>query len=248
MRRIFILAALLLAVSCTQKAPLIGVAGSLSSGGSVSCGDAYMNAVIKAGGVPVVLPHVTDEATAREVLSHVDGLLMTGGEDVNPAWYGEEVVNETVKINASRDTSDLLYVRTAAAMEMQMLGICRGVQSINVALGGSLWQDIPSQYETGLVHKQTEPSSVTTQTMFMIGESRLKAMLGVDSVGINSHHHEALKDVASCLTVVGMASDGIVEAVEGPGIVAVQFHPEKLIASGDETFMPLFKDFVERCR
>lgn len=235
-----------------QGQPVIGISSSHKDNGSVSCGDSYINAVAKAGGIPVVLPLVTSPEMAAQVISAVDGVLFTGGEDFNPAWYGEEIINSTVSVNAVRDTSDIALVRAAKAAGKPILGICRGHQAVCVALGGSLYQDIPAQVPDCLKHKQSEPSSQTTQTIGLLPGCRLsKIMGGVSSVEANSHHHEAVKVPAPGMRICGAATDGVVEVCESTDssyVLTVQFHPEKLIASGDYTFMPIFVDFVSACR
>lgn len=243
-----IMATILVAVSAAAQGPLVGIVCGHKGNNYVS--DDYVNAVRKAGGLPVLIPATSCQKEAEAVLGKLDGLLFIGGEDVHPAWYGEEI-DGAVGINEFRDTSEIHMIRYAASIGLPMLGICRGSQVINVALGGSLIQDIPSQVNTTLVHKQSEPGSVGTQTMQIEPGSHLAKVLGVTEASINSFHHEAVKVPAKCLKVVGRTSDGVVEAYEGlqdVNVVAVQFHPEKAIEGGDNFFLPLFQDFVERAK
>ena len=251
MRKIFaIISAVVLLAGCAgqtvkrTESPLIGISSGFN-GSSASLGDAYVNAVRKAGGVPVVLPLVRDKAQAEALLSRIDGLIMSGGEDVAPAYYGEEVLNESVGINAVRDTSDFLLVRAARDCGKPLMGICRGHQLINVAFGGTLYQDLPSQLD--VEHRQSESSSVATHKVGFVDGSRIKGLLGADSLMTNTHHHQAIKDIAPGLKVTARSYDGVVEGCEGPGVFCVQFHPEGLINGGDDTFLPLFKAFVEDC-
>lgn len=243
-----ILATLLVALSAAAQAPLVGVVCGHKSNNYAS--DDYLNAVRMAGGLPVLVPATTCQEEAEAVLGYLDGILFIGGEDVHPAWYGEEI-DGAVGINEFRDSSEIHMIRYAASIGLPMLGICRGCQVINVALGGSLVQDIPSQVETDLVHKQSDPGTVGTQTMQLDPGSHLAEVLGVTEASINSFHHEAVKVPAKGLKVVGRTPDGVVEAYEGlpeVNVVAVQFHPEKAIDGGDYFFLPLFKDFVERAK
>lgn len=249
MRRfLFILATMFVAYSAAAQAPLVGLVCGHKSNNYVS--DDYVNAVRKAGGLPVLVPATRCEKEAEAVLNQLDGLLFIGGEDVDPVWYGEEI-DGAVDINGLRDTSEIHMIRYAASIGLPMLGICRGSQVINVALGGSLVQDIPSQVNTTLKHKQSEPGTVGTQTMQMDPDSHIAKVLGAVEASVNSFHHECVKVPAKGLKVVGRTSDGVCEAYEGLpeiNVVAVQFHPEKAIEGGDNFFLPLFRDFVERAK
>ena len=174
-------------------------------------------------------------------MSKLDGLVLSGGEDVNPIWYGEGVWNETVECDLVRDRSDSLLSRAALASGKPVLAIYRGSQLMNVVLGGSLWQDLPSQRPGPVVHGggATHPVSVAEGSF-------LSRIYGTDSLQVNSWHHQAVKDEAPGITVISRSEDGIVEAWETPQIWAVQFHPEKLLAEGDDNWLPLFRAFIER--
>lgn len=252
-RLLAIISTVILAAACSSArhisrsdAPLIGITPSFS-GKNSSVGQTYVNAVRKAGGVPVILPGVKTLAEADALAARIDGIIFSGGEDVDPARYGEEIWNETVGINHVRDTSDFLMVQAARGRDIPIMGICRGSQLLNVALGGSLYQDIPSQIGT----KHSEPYS-PGNGIHAIGlekGSRISALLAdADSVWVNTHHHQAVKEIAPGCKVTAKAADGVVEAWEGPGIFSVQFHPEEMIWWGDDSFMPLFNAFVEECR
>ena len=246
---LFFIALFLLCGCASRKvgnnAPLIGIS-SCTDGAAISLGGNYANAVFKAGGTPVILPLVKDRASADLLLSRLDGLIMSGGEDLDPSYYGEEVLNESVGINAVRDTSDFLLVQAALDCGKPIMGICRGHQLVNVALGGSLYQDIPAQI--GTEHRQ-RVSGVPAHNVGLAPGSRLRMLLGdVDSVATNTHHHQAVKDPAPGIIVTARTADGVAEAFEGPGVFCVQFHPEALIAAGHDEFLPLFEAFVNDCR
>lgn len=245
MRKFYLLLAVVCCLACTSKAPVIGISSGWDRG-RIDVSDAYAFAVRAAGGVPVVLPPVLTAEEASEVLSHVDALVLTGGEDVDPARYGEAVLNETVEVNSKRDTSDFLLASEALRRGLPILGICRGEQLMNVVLGGSLYQDIPSQ--VGSKHRQTEPDGVGTHMIYLEPDSRLREMLGCDSLMVNSFHHQAVKEPGAGVCVVARAADGVVEAWERKGIVCVQFHPELMIKGGDTAFLPIFQDLIARCR
>lgn len=246
-RPIIVLAALVcLTVACDRNVPpVIGISSGWN-GKSSSVGETYVHAVRKAGGVPVILPLVRDEEQAKALLARIDGLVMSGGEDIAPEYYGEEIYNETVEVNALRDTSDFLLIQAARDCGKPIMGICRGLQLINVAFGGTLYQDLPSQME--VQHRQDTSSSVPTHMVGFEKGSRIAELVGPDSLRTNTHHHQAIKDIAPRLKVTARSADGVVEGCEGPGVFCVQFHPEALIMGGDDTFLPLFEAFVEDCR
>ena len=245
--------------SATADRPLIGI----SCGGDetkASLKTTYIDAVRLAGGVPVLIPVLRDSATVSELVSHLDGVILSGGEDIDPLYYGEEPLPGLGEINAPRDTFDVLLIRTALRQGKPMLGICRGEQVLNVVLGGTLWQDIPSQIPSSeLHHRQEEPSTVATQTIAIDPTSRLAEILGVTQIAVNSHHHQAVKDLAPGLVITAYAEDGVVEAYEGipsakdpygqpfgKRILAVQFHPEAFAQAGNPTFLRIFQDLVRR--
>ena len=227
-----------------QKQLRVGVSASLSSSGTVSVGETYIESIRRGGHIPYVLPKVKLWSQAEKELEGMDALVLTGGEDVDPVWYGEESIGDCVEINAPRDTSDILYARVALEKGMKILAICRGEQVLNVAMGGTLWQDLPSQYEGALQHRQGElgiPRGTPSQTISIEPGSKLHEIIGADTVAVNSMHHQAVKDIAPGLTVTARASDGVIEAYEGPNIMATQFHPEVFTRNGSDTFLKLFE-------
>ncbi len=228
--------------SCSdQSAPLIGITCGRTSTGAVTLSTNYTEAVAKAGGIPVVLPIIDDPALAESLLAKVDGIVFSGGPDLDPAEYGEEVLNETVSIDAVRDRSDLLFARAALASGKPVLAICRGEQLMNVALGGSLYQDLPAQVEGVLPHRDT---------IHMIGVEKgsvLFDLFGSDSLLVNTFHHQAVKDAAPGSRVTARSSDGVVEAFENANVVAVQFHPERMFQA-DPSWLGLFRYLVDKAR
>ena len=229
-------------ISDTKTNPLIGVS---------PCGNAenykitspMFTSVFKAGGTPVMLPMVRSEKEADALVEKIDALIMVGGEDINPAYYGEKILNETVEINSFRDTSDFFLLNAARKKGIPLLGVCRGEQILNIACGGTLYQDIPSQIGE---HKIDTAYSYNTHMLFIEKDTHLYELLGVDSVMVNSFHHQAVKTPGKGLKVSAYARDGVVEAYEGNGIIGVQFHPEYFIARGDTTFLNIFRDLINR--
>ena len=193
-----------------------------------------------------MLPMVSSEELADELIARIDGLILTGGEDIDPAYYGEETFNETVEINAPRDTSDMLLVKAALKRGIPVLAICRGEQLTNVALGGSLYQDLPAQVGDSLSHRQTEPTNIGTHWIYIEKDTELHRLIGVDSIQVNSFHHQAVKQPAPCVKVSARSGDGIVEAYEAEGLLGLQFHPECFVSKGDDTFLPIFQAFVTK--
>lgn len=259
MKRIIAAAFAIAAIySCARhEAPLIGISSGYSETGRMSVGQTYVNSVIQAGGVPVILPLVRDSITAEEIISRLDGIIMSGGEDFAPAYFGEEEIPELGTVNGPRDTSDMLLMNAAIRHKLAILGICRGEQGLNVALGGSLYQDLPAQHPSTeaadssrmlLTHRQEEPSTTATQTVTIAEGSYLHQILGVTTLQVNSHHHQAVKAPAPGVTVTAETQDGVVEAFEALqyNIVATQFHPEAFAQFGKEPYIRIFRDLVKR--
>ena len=243
MRRIFLSLSLLLAVACSApKTPLIGISCSRSASGATQLATTYTEAVARAGGIAVVLPTVADAVQAEALLGVLDGLILSGGEDVQPGWYGEAVWNETVHVDSLRDRSDSLLARAALASGKPVLAICRGAQLMNVVLGGSLYQDLPTQFGTAVAHGGGVEHRIGLEP-----DSVLAGLYGTDSLTVNSFHHQAVKDVAPGVKITARSADGLPEAFETGRVWAVQFHPEKMLQQGDSSWISLFGAFVGRC-
>ena len=242
MKRIVLLLAILVVAGCSHKAPLIGISGSYMPSGGTSLNTNYSQAVSKAGGVPVIIPTVSSREEADAVLAMLDGIVFSGGEDLGPWLYGEEIYNETVFVDSVRDVSDVFLAQAALASRKPILAICRGEQLMNVVLGGSLYQDIPSQLPENVGH------GGTTHKIGVEEGSILASLFGTDSVEVNSTHHQAVKKLAPGLTATAHSADGIVEAYEGDNLTAVQFHPEKLVRAGSAKWLAFFRLFIDKCR
>jgi putative glutamine amidotransferase len=220
--------------------------------------EAYLQAIDAAGGVPVVLTPAHAGAGLRALHDLLDGLVLTGGEDVEPARYGEPTAHPTVWTVPERDRLEFQVLEWALAEGRPVLAICRGLQVLNVALGGTLYQDLPSERPEHPAHDQSvaEPA-VPRPTPFhrvdVTPGSRLAELVGAATLEVNSLHHQAIRRVAPGLRAVGHAPDGLVEAAEveggGPGdlVVGVQWHPEELAGAGDVPSKRLFAGFVEVC-
>jgi putative glutamine amidotransferase len=204
----------------------------------------YSRAVEAAGGVPIILPNI--DAAAQELVSRLDGLLLSGGYDLAPTLFDEGVLNETVEIDEGRDRAEMPILRAALERDMPILAICRGIQTLNVALGGSLYQDIPAQIPSDIQHKQKQPRHEATHTIAIERDSRLAAAVGGAEMPVNSFHHQALKRVGEGLRVTAVAPDGVIEAVEGTDgrfLLGVQFHPEEMVGVSEQA-KAIFQAFV----
>ena len=211
----------------------------------------YVRAVQQGGGVPVLLPpHLGEEALAA-LWERIDGLLLTGGGDVDPARFGQERHPTVYDVAPLRDDLELTVTRRALEEDRPVLAICRGIQVLNVALGGTLVQDLPSERPGPIVHSQTAPRHEPTHAVKVLGEgSRLGEVLGALEVQVNSMHHQAIDRLGGGLREVAWAPDGVIEGVEmpGPGFVrGGQWHPEELVGH-DPAARSLFAAVVEAAR
>lgn len=209
---------------------------------------AYTNSIIAAGGEPVILP-LYGGVDCSAVLERLDGIVFTGGADVAPLLYGEEPRPQVTACWREEDEAEIAYVKAAIKTKLPILGICRGQQIVNVALGGTLIQDIPSQTENKLCHCQSMViRSELTHSVKLSEGSKLYDILKGPDILVNSFHHQAVKDLGEGLKVVGTAPDGVIEAIESEdgNILCVQWHPEALSALPQHR--GLFEAFVERCR
>jgi putative glutamine amidotransferase len=244
-----------------RTSPLIGITGFqialpgrrsrvIAQGQLVS----YLKAVARAGGAPVIVPTDLEEKISRAIFERLDGLLLPGGNDVSPDTYGETPHDKLGRVDEALDRTELALARWAVTVDHPLLAICRGIQVLNVALGGTLYQDIPSQLPDALEHHRFRsrgyPPNDRAHDVTVEPGSRLAAALGVTEVTTNSRHHQAIKDTASELTAVAHTSDGLIEGVEIPGArfaVGVQWHPENLV-DADPAMHRLFETFVEATR
>lgn len=222
--------------------PIIAISPSYTQEGLIRMRPDYLNALWEAGAVGVFVAYTTDPARLDAYAEQFDGFLFAGGVDVDPRHYGEAVVHSSVEICAERDSFELALFECVRRTRKPILGICRGVQLINVAMGGSLHQHIEG-------HSQAEPRGVPTHRVALEADSRLAALCGGCEVTVNSFHHQAVKAVAPGLRAVGVADDGTIEAVEtveasqpgGRFLAGVQWHPELLTT---EAARGIFHGFI----
>jgi putative glutamine amidotransferase len=242
------------------RAPLIGLTTSVTPDDEPGPGPhrahvnrAYVLAVQRAGGVPVLLPPYLDASTLQALWERLDGLVLTGGGDVAPARFGEQRHARTEAVSEARDSLELEVTERALHEGRPLLAICRGVQLLNVALGGSLHQHIPDAYPASAIdHTQREPRQQATHPVkVMVERTRVGAIVGAAELHVNSFHHQAINRLGRGLRDVAWAPDGVIEALDGPDargfVVGVQWHPEDLVEH-DPAARNLFTALVAAAR
>ena len=235
--------------------PLIGVTMSTTTDDAQGptparawLNNAYLRAVQQAGGIPLLLPPHLEQAQLDALWSRLDGVLLTGGGDIAPERFDEERGPTVADVSEARDALEIEITERAVHDRRPLLAICRGIQVLNVALGGSLYQDIAGDTGSVIAHRQTEPRDRPSHRVKVMGEgTRLGATLGAAEVEVNSMHHQAIKRLGRGLRDVAWAPDGIVEGVEmAPAsalVLGVQWHPEELTAR-DPAARSLFRVLV----
>lgn len=242
------------------RQPVIGLTGNFADGDARLCEQYYMS-VVRAGGTPVIIPPVADKDVIINTLDKIDGLVLTGGGDINPLWAGEEPSPRLHGINRTRDKAELLTVRLAYNRQIPMLGICRGIQTLVTALDGEVDQDIAESYAMAhgsdmasphdchslIKHSQDADRSEPTHTVRIDSGSMLYSIYNTDKIAVNSLHHQAVRASGRRFNVCATAPDGVIEAIESSEFkpfMGVQWHPEWLGESG----LKLFKWLVDRAR
>jgi putative glutamine amidotransferase len=233
-------------------APRIAVSGVVRSwegADRTGINAAYVRSVIAAGGVPLVVSPLVGPSLAGRALDGVEGLLLSGGEDMHPAWYGQSPSPYLNPPSRERDLSELALFAVARERGMPILGICRGIQLINVALGGTLYQDLPSERPDALGHDSGGARDARSHPVRLAAGSRAARVLGTTELSVNSFHHQAVARLADGLIASGWTEDGVIEAVESPGeapwLLAVQWHPEEMHADAVAPEGGLFRALIE---
>lgn len=207
----------------------------------------YCSAVVRAGGLPILLPHEPEQADAY--LEEIDGLLVTGGNfDVDPALFGDASRHPTVKTKDRRTAFEVNVTRGALARDKPVLGICGGQQLLNVVLGGTLIQHIPDEIDGALAHEQPNPRTEAGHIVTVAPGTLLHRICGAEELAVNSAHHQAAKGVGKDVVIDAVAEDGVIEGIEHPGYrfcLGVQWHPEYSISVGDDR---IFDAFIKACR
>lgn len=212
----------------------------------------YSEAVEAAGGLPVHIPLIPHRDFIKSIMAHLDGLLLPGSDsDVDPLRYGHEPHPKLWQVHPEKDATDLLALAEAEESAMPVFAICFGLQSLNVSRGGTLIQDVVSQYPNAIKHEQGLPRTRHSHRVRILEGSMLGQLAGGDSAPVNSHHHQALETVGRELVATAWASDGLIEAVEDPRddrwVLGVQWHPE-LAWEQDSLSLSLFSKFIEEAK
>ena len=205
--------------------------------------------VVEAGGTPVVIPSYDDDKALVSLLDTLDGIVLSGGADIDPDYLGEEPL-DCISINPRRDRQELTLVRLAVERQIPVLGICRGIQVLTAALGGKLYQDIKTQHDqTCIEHSQTIARGLPSHEVKLVKDSLLYGFFGKETLAVNSFHHQAVKEVPAGFRVTASAPDGIIEGMESTTfrpIMGVQWHPECFLLENDRTMLPIFEWLVEQ--
>ncbi len=237
--------------------PVIGIISSLvgsdpdlrASCKQVNLYNAYVLSILGSGGVPLLIPPVWDDAAIAEMIARTDGLLISGGNDLSPLTYGEEPCKKQGGFSLERDHIDLTGIVEAYRQQKPMLGICRGIQSLNVAFGGTLYQDLAQEDKFTVKHNQGGTFSAPSHTVRLEKGCALYPLLG-EKLVVNSFHHQAVKDVAKGFRVGAYSMDGVIEEIEKEDslfVMGIQWHPEVMTADGDPEMKKIFDLFVEKC-
>lgn len=232
-----------------RRLPVIGVTANFSDGNCLLA-DGYCTSVLRAGGTPLIIPPYEERDALLSTLDHIDGLLLTGGGDINPLFLGEEPLEQLHSINHRRDCQELLLARLASDRQIPILGICRGIQVMNAAFGGKLYQDMGAQAGvTCLKHDQQLDRSYASHTVRIErGTTLARLFPDCEVLPVNSFHHQAVSEPAPGFRVCARAADGIIEAIESTAyksMLGVQWHPECMVLAGDESMLPLFRWLVD---
>lgn len=236
----------------SRRTPVIGITGNFGDKGC-ELAEGYFKSVLLAGATPVILPPTEDRDAIVTMLDDIDGLLLSGGADLNPLFVGEEPIPALGSINPRRDLFELLLIRLAFDRQIPILGICRGIQMLAAALDGSIWQDLATAAAEGdssaftsplLKHSQSLDRAVASHSVAITEGSLLHTIMGTTTLAVNSFHHQAVHEPGPHLRICARSADGVIEAIESTehkSILGVQWHPECFCLAGDETMMPLFR-------
>lgn len=235
----------------TEEKVKIGVSWSMDEKAAKEDEDvnAYLTAIEKAGAEAVYLDQVFDEASANEVLDTVDAIVMAGGEDINPALYGEEKSEKCEEYNEERDTSDYYLLKEAIKKDMPVVATCRGMQMLNTVQGGTLYQDLFTEYDTDIDHRDPELNDFTYHNVTIDDHNIIAdAMGGAGKYKVNSWHHQGIDKVGKGLKVVARADDGMVEGIvltDATYIYGVQFHPEWHVVEETLDCLSVFEALID---
>jgi putative glutamine amidotransferase len=234
-----------------MKKPIIGVTAHVELDYKHSLASDYVKAIITANGLPVILPIWLDQ-DVQQLVEMLDGIVITGGGDIDPTIFGEEPHPQLGTISPGRDSFEMALIQAFLKKNKPILGICRGMQILNLTIGGDMFQDIYSQSEQPLLQHSQKANRTHRAHYVEAQEGSLMAKLaGQSKFMVNTFHHQAVRNVPEPLMISGVASDGVIEAIESVEhrfVLGVQWHPEALAVAGEEMNKRIFAEFVKNCR
>jgi putative glutamine amidotransferase len=232
--------------------PLIGVTASMGEERTVHVAQDNIDAVGNSGGVPVILPNLTEMDQIKQLSDKLDGLLVTGGGDIDPTLFSEEPHRNLGSITPERDLFETELIRFILNKDIPVLAICRGCQILNIAAGGDMYQDLYSQKDGDLLqHQQRAPRWHGSHFVQVREDSLLHQITAEKRFKVNSYHHQAVRHMAPSFRVSATASDGVIEAFESTAhtfVIGVEWHPENMLPKGDTPSQKLFQAFIQACR
>jgi Predicted glutamine amidotransferases len=209
----------------------------------------YVESIKNAGGIPLIIPPVRTTEEAADVLKPISGLVLTGGGDISPRYLKEDPRREIGSCFPERDLSEILLTQLALQQDIPLLGICRGIQVLAVAAGGGIYQDIPTQYPSAMLHRQTAPRQYPWHDVDIVKDSVLYRLLDQTKISVNSFHHQSVSKIPRGFIQCALAADGIIEGIEKLGTkfcLGVQWHPESMMETEIHSKV-LFRGFIEAC-
>lgn len=232
--------------------PLIGVTSAMEiDGASFTVNSDNINAIKRAGGLPIILPNLLGKEEIEQYAEKIDGLYLTGGSDIDPILFGEEPHPNLGTVVPHRDIFERDLINKILQLNKPILGVCRGCQILNIAVGGEMYQDIYAQIDDELLqHAQQAPKEHGSHFVNVLMGSLLHRLTGQEKLQVNSRHHQANRLVIDTFQISGKASDGIIEAIESkehPFVLGLQWHPENMAAANDQQSLKIFEGFIEAC-
>lgn len=233
--------------------PLIGLTSQYGYSNNIKFNKinyTYIDAIKKAGGVAIILPVVDDKESINRYLNVLQGIVLTGGEDVSPLLYGQEPSREVDTISFDRDRMEMEIIKEAYSKDIPILGICRGIQIINVALGGTLYQDIYKEIPESIGHISGFSIGGAYHSIDIVKDSIMYEIFNKDRIQVNSQHHQSVKDLGENLKINALSLDGVIEGIESTNdrfVLGVQFHPEAMIERHQE-MLKIFNHFISYCK
>lgn len=230
--------------------PTIGVSTNLKDH-VLSVSTDYLDGITSFGGLPIVLPNLNDE-DVQSIALLLDGLLLTGGGDVDPTLFFEEPIPHLGNVSPERDNFEIALTQAMLKLNKPILGICRGIQILNIAAGGNIYQDIYSQFDKPLLqHAQLAPRHHASHFIQIEKATKLHGILQSDLVKVNSFHHQAVKKIPKAFEICAIANDGLIEAIESKEhdfVLGIQWHPEGMFKKNDSSSVSIFQAFIKACQ